>query len=492
MKALRLSTTALVATLTPAATALLNEKQILEHLYHNLNGDNWDTPWDLTDSPCSSTSYPGVICDSSNSHVVEINLSDNNLVGSITPHLYSIPNLKKVDFSKNSITNAGWDRIDMLYDSDPNLVLAEITVMDLTSNRINSLKGVEHLKDSLTGLHLTYNNLRKWEDQLFDLQLLEVLAISENEIDGKVETRLGELIHLRELYCYGNLLTGTLPTEIGKLTKLQVVTFAENHLTGHLPGSLERMSNLKTFSVHNTDQETGHTGPLPKFDKHPFLAELYLDGNFFEGPIPPEFLSMVNSTDEVVSLGLSHNLLTGTIPDSLVSFSSLNLNIVGNNITGMGGLCETDEIGSWMNGLVERFGCDAILCPVNFYAETGRQEEEESPCLKCPAGTGGFMGATECDSDVDKDVSELEILAEFYLACLGPQWDSARGWMEMVDIESPMDLTLPAFSGVDHCSFEGVTCENGKVAAIALPSNGLEGMIPDSLWDLPELKVKVS
>jgi hypothetical protein len=201
---------------------------------------------------------------------------------------------------------------------------------------------------------------------------------------------------------------------------------------------------------------------------------------------------MVNSTDEVVSLGLSHNLLTGTIPDSLVSFSSLNLNIVGNNITGMGGLCETDEIGSWMNGLVERFGCDAILCPVNFYAETGRQEEEESPCLKCPAGTGGFMGATECDSDVDKDVSELEILAEFYLACLGPQWDSARGWMEMVDIESPMDLTLPAFSGVDHCSFEGVTCENGKVAAIALPSNGLEGMIPDSLWDLPELKVKVS
>ena len=27
-----------------------------------------------------------------------------------------------------------------------------------------------------------------------------------------------------------------------------------------------------------------------------------------------------------------------------------------------------------MNGLVEQFGCDAIFCPVIFYAEAGRQQ----------------------------------------------------------------------------------------------------------------------
>lgn len=231
--------------------------------------------------------------------------------------------------------------------------------------------------------------------------------------------------------------------------------------------------------------DTGHSGPLPPFDTHPFLDEVYLDGNSFEGEIPSEFLGMLNET-KLVTIGLSNNLLTGTLPKEFARFDSLNLNIVGNNITGLGGACSSDR-GSWMNGLVERFGCDAILCPVNFYTETGRQEDEEGPCTECPSGTGGFMGATFCDDSKD-EIDELEILAEFYLACLGPQWDSAEGWEVMSGIENPVDLTLPSYLSVNHCEFEGVTCEDGKVVALALPSNGLEGMIPSSLWDLPELK----
>lgn len=51
--------------------------------------------------------------------------------------------------------------------------------------------------------------------------------------------------------------------------------FAENQLTGPLPDEIRHMGNLRTFSVHNNDAGTGsHTGPLPKFDRHPFLKEI--------------------------------------------------------------------------------------------------------------------------------------------------------------------------------------------------------------------------
>eukprot|EP01082_Thalassiosira_pseudonana_P004378 g4077.t1 g4077 contig15:289796-291788(+) len=476
--------------------ALLNEKQILEHLYHNLNGDNWDITWDIstTTDICSADAYPGVICDTTNTHVIEIELADNNLVGSITPHLYTMPHLKKVDFSKNGITNAGWDRIDLILDETPDAVVNMLQVMDLTNNRINSLEGIEQLKDSLTGLHMTYNNLKGGmadHEQMFQLHKLQVLAISENELTGLIDTRIGTMVNLQELYCYGNKITGEIPSEIGKLTKMQILTLAENHLSGPLPSEIKNMGNLQTFSVHNNGADTGaHTGPLPKFDTHPYLSEIYLDGNAFVGEIPHLFLHMFNQTDVEVNIGLSNNQLSGTVPTEFLKFKSLNLNVVGNNITGLDSkICESKGvINAWMNGLVEQFGCDAIMCPVDFFAESGKQEEEDTPCKACAAGTGGAMGATACASEVD-DISELEILAELYLACLGPQWDNATGWSVMAEIESPLDLTLPSFEGIDHCTFQGVTCSGGQVIELALPSNGLEGMVPPSLWDLPALQV---
>lgn len=72
---------------------------------------------------------------------------------------------------------------------------------------------------------MTYNNLKgSMPKELFKMELLEILAISENEIGGKIDTELGKLTNLRELYCYGNKVTGEIPSEIGKLTKMQIMT----------------------------------------------------------------------------------------------------------------------------------------------------------------------------------------------------------------------------------------------------------------------------
>ncbi|KAL7543177.1 hypothetical protein ACHAXR_012471 [Thalassiosira sp. AJA248-18] len=494
-----LSSLFIIATTIPTTTAALTQQEVLNHIHGNLNGPNWEnTVWNTTDTdPCSPTSYPGVTCNS-DGEITEIDLSDNDMAGSISPHVYTLPYLKNLDFSKNRITNAGWDRIDSVLTDDA--LIANIESIDLTNNLINTLEGVSQLSDTLTGLHLTYNNLKgSMPDELFGMYRLEILAVSENELSGEIDTRLGKLTNLLEFYCYGNQMTGEIPTEIGLLTKMQIMTFAENKLKGRLPEEIKNMGNLQTFSVHNNDPDTGaHTGPLPTFDTNPYLNEVYLDGNAFSGQIPGNFLQAFNgTTDETVTIGLSNNQLTGTIPEEFMQFDSLVLNVLGNDIDDFGdGMCDKDgaNIGAWMNGLVEMFGCDAILCPVGTYSDTGRQEEEDTPCEPCGEGTGGKLGATTCVSEDGSDgsipLSQLQILAEFYLALGGPQWDEADGWDAFVEMESAVDLTLPTYQdqNIEVCDFKGVVCTDKEVIEISLPNNGLEGLVPSSFWGLMSLK----
>lgn len=213
-------TTTIITTQLPTLSSALTEKEILRHLYGNLNGENWDTEWDTDDDDICS--YAGVTCNSED-HVTEIDLADNNLAGSISPYVYTLPFLKKMDMSKNRITNAGWDRIDTVLTTDE--LIANIEVIDVTNNLINSVEGVTKLKDSLVGLHMTYNNLKgTMPSELFDLEKLEILAISENELTGTVDSNLGRLTNLLEFYCYGNKLTGEIPWEIGYLTKVKIFT----------------------------------------------------------------------------------------------------------------------------------------------------------------------------------------------------------------------------------------------------------------------------
>ena len=85
----------------------------------------------------------------------------------------------------------------------------------------------------------------------------------------------------------------------------------------------------------------------------------------------------------------------------------------------MGELRDQD-LGSWMNGLVEQFDCDAFLCPLNCMPRWGGRRRKGVLVMSVLGGTRGFMCVQECDSDV-MAASKFEILVEFYLVCLGPQ-----------------------------------------------------------------------
>ncbi len=215
--------TTTTTTFLPSFAAAMTEKEVLHHLYSNANGANWVDSWDINSTDvCSPGDYFGVKCNS-DGHVTEIHLPDNNLAGSISPYVYTLPHLKRLDFSKNRITSAGWDRIDIVLEEDD--MLADVEVIELTDNLINSVQDVSKLSDSLTGLHMSYNNLKgSIPSELFKMKRLEILALSENELTGELDTRIGDLTNLIEFYCYGNKLTGEIPSEIGLLTKMKIIT----------------------------------------------------------------------------------------------------------------------------------------------------------------------------------------------------------------------------------------------------------------------------
>jgi Leucine-rich repeat (LRR) protein len=142
--------------------------------------------------------------------------------------------------------------------------------------------------------------------------------------------QLGSLLAPR-LNMYGNSLSGDLPSELGLLSKLRSLDLSENKFRGTVPATIANWSALETFALHQSEGDLG--GLLPPFDTFPSLKGLFLQDNAFVGHIPDNFLSGVVDKSIEVTVSLSGNNLTGSVPVSLAQFSNLILDLEGNNIS---------------------------------------------------------------------------------------------------------------------------------------------------------------
>jgi len=145
-----------------------------------------------------------------------------------------------------------------------------------------------------------------------------------------------------------------------------------------------------------------------------------------------------------------------------------DLCMTGNQLVGIDDtLCEQ---GDWMNGHVDEYGCDAIMCPIGYYAPEGRQTSDEDVCLPCDSESLGwkYMGARDCGNE------QMTILRGLYDEMGGEGWDMEDDWMEERY----------------ECLWTGIECdENNDVIAIRLAGYGLTGRPPVELFHLPQLRV---
>ena len=82
---------------------------------------------------------------------------------------------------------------------------------------------------------------------VFDRTEIAELDLSDNRLDGALQSQIGQLKNLKVLDLSNNRFTGV-PAEIGQLTELEVLDLSRNRLTG-LPNELGNLSKLKVLDL---------------------------------------------------------------------------------------------------------------------------------------------------------------------------------------------------------------------------------------------------
>ncbi|XP_061955060.1 probable LRR receptor-like serine/threonine-protein kinase At1g53430 isoform X3 [Populus nigra] len=351
------------------ATLPEGEEKALDDLLKTLE---WGFHPNIARSACSSHfEYIKCDCNSTVCHVTRLTLPDQDLTGQINASaLASLVYLKAIDLSKNQ-----------LHGSIPlTLVnLSSLTRIDLSTNFLSgSIPPSLGNLSSLKYLRLSRNFLNdSIPSSLGNLSSLKYMSLSYNKLSSQIPRELGNLSNLLYMYLDSNELTGQLPPELESLRSLGYLGLSSNNLSGPLP------KNYANFTSELQCNVAGNrlTGQVRSFIANwTGLVYLSLSGNDFEGELPLELLfnmsnlvylyvsdvrssagfhfpknatmkkirrlvirncsisgeipSYIGNWSSLTYLDLSFNSLTGGIPDSMKNLTLSKMFLTGNMLNG--------------------------------------------------------------------------------------------------------------------------------------------------------------
>ena len=308
---------------------------------HWRNSDNW-----LTEEPLEE--WYGVEVDAGG-RVATLDLTDNNLAGTITPELGDLAHLGSLLLGDNfELTGAIPPELGKLSNLE-SLSLGGTAVTDSIPPELGSLSNLKSLW--LVGTLLT----GAIPAELGRLTSLDSLMLAYNGLTGAIPAELGSLSNVKVLWLDGNQLTGAIPPEFGNLSNLEALSIEANKfegfpasgtgLTGAIPAELGKLSNLEILRLSRNSL----TGAIPpEMASLSNLKVLSLAQNELAGGVPPG-LGRLSSLEE---LNLAHNPdLAGVLPDNLTALGALKVLQAGGT-----GLCAPSTPGftDWLAGLTTR------------------------------------------------------------------------------------------------------------------------------------------
>ncbi len=179
-------------------------------------------------------------------------------------------------------------------------------------------------------LALSRNNLKgRLPPQLGNLTALQALYVVENNLSGRIPSALGRLGQLSALSLGDNKLSGPIPAELGRLRNLTILNLGVNRLSGPIPAELGALVNLERLVLEHNSLRGGIPSELGALRR---LQKLKLEGNNLTGAIPGELGRLVR----LEWLMLDGNRLTGTVPQALGNLKNLTRLELGggNRLTG--------------------------------------------------------------------------------------------------------------------------------------------------------------
>lgn len=360
---------ALALAVSASAAVPSSEREALVALYQSTNGSAWTDKTNWLGAPGTECTWFGVHCDETQTHVVDLELYQNHLDGTLPSDLRKLTALRSVQFWENNLRGdlpsqlSELSQLETFYAQRNRLTgrvpsswgaLKKLAYLGLDDNLLTGplppqLGDMTALQD----LGLSYNNITGGiPKELGKLANLSYLALSVNPLGGSIPKELGSLPKLEILGLAVNELTGAIPSELGNLPAIVDLDLAYNKLTGGIPASLGRPRTLERLNLTNNTlggtlpkelgdleairvlelDETQLTGTIPpQLWDLGTLEELKLGGNNLTGAIPSDVAKLT----KLQVLGLYYNDFTGTIPLAIADLPTLrSLELQGNALTG--------------------------------------------------------------------------------------------------------------------------------------------------------------
>ena len=222
-------------------TVINTDRAALMALYEATGGPDWNFSrnW-LTDAPLREWYGVGI---NSYGRVRSIQLTNNNLTGSLPPELSRLTKMFFLSLYNNEITGP-------------------------------------------------------IPPELGNLSDLGYFVLSFNNLTGPIPPEFGDLANLKTLELAGNDLTGPIPPTLGRLTKLTYLDVAYNDLTGTVPPELAGMTSLESMLLTNN---AGLRGALPaSLTSLRQLRQLRAEGTELCATFDASFLGWLNGLDEAL------------------------------------------------------------------------------------------------------------------------------------------------------------------------------------------------
>ncbi|CAL5209278.1 unnamed protein product [Lathyrus oleraceus] len=271
----------------------------------------------------------------------------NNLLDSIPDGFISacgkIESLKLLNFSRNVLNGVlptfhgfgGLESLDMSFNNLKGSIGLQLDGMV-------SLKSLDLSNNTFTG---------KIPTNLGRSMVLEQLVLSNNHFQGTIPEQILSYRNLTVIDFKANDLSGFIPSNIDNLSKLEFLSLSSNKLIGKIPMTIMNITSLGRFAANQNQ----FTGPVP-FGITKYLSSLDLSYNHLSESIPEGLLSPpqlvlvdlsynrlqgpvpVNISHSLVRLRLGRNSLTGEVPSSTCNEAGHNLTYIeldNNQLTGL-------------------------------------------------------------------------------------------------------------------------------------------------------------
>lgn len=267
-----------------------------------------------------------------------LDLSINNLTGSIPSGVFKLKNLSEVYLHSNSLSGEIPQAVESL-----NLKFIDLSANNLRGKIPNDFGKLENLSN----LSLMFNQLSgEIPEGIGLLPSLKDIRLFNNMLSGALPPDFGRYSPLESFQVSVNNLTGSLPEHLCAGGKLVGVAAQDNNLSGELPESLGNCSSLLMVKIYNNSftgsipaglwtgfnlsmvliRDNMFTGELPdKMSGN--LSRLEISNNRFSGKIP----TGVSSWRNLVVFQASNNLFTGPIPGELTALPSLTTLLLDQN-----------------------------------------------------------------------------------------------------------------------------------------------------------------